>query len=225
MAISSHKKCFVCNRKDSSRKLHRINEGSIYIAYKKYKIIINKSARCCRIHMDEYFNLNSDQYDFIKTTSIKDQNFYTDITSIQNSSSGIFQDFRDVVTLGEEKCLLITGWCKKDFIRFCKYITSLNDSNGRTLEECVAIYRYWLRKGIDQTSLAYTKTNTSQQHISHYLRQTRIAIMKDFVSFWLGASKSREFFCSHKNDSVISLHDLGPNDLVLIADGTYLRVV
>ena len=154
-----------------------------------------------------------------------DQTSLTNIfPPIKSPASGIFQDFRNMITLGEDKCLLITGWFKKDFVRFCKYITSLNDTDGRTIEECVAIYRYWLRKGIDQTSLAYTKLNSSQQHMSHYLQQTRRAITKDFVSFWLGASKPREFFCSHKNNSVNSLHDLDDDDLVLIADGTYLRI-
>jgi hypothetical protein len=60
-----------------------------------------------------------------------------------------------------------------EFIKFSKYITSVYDTAGRTKEQLIVIYRYWLRKGLDQLSLAMFKNNTSQHQISHYLTQIR----------------------------------------------------
>ncbi len=93
----------------------------------------------------------------------------------------------------------------------------------------VAIYRYWLRKGIDQTSLALLKSNskkeTSQQRISEYLRTIRIAINKDFVPFFLGAShKPRNFFVQRNHETVVELHELAEDELAIFADATYCRI-
>jgi hypothetical protein len=45
-------------------------------------------------------------------------------------------------------------------VRFSKYINNIRDSAGRTKEQLIAIYRYWLKKGSDQTTEAMLKSNT-----------------------------------------------------------------
>lgn len=222
LASGNHKKCFICGKKNNYRILHRINKLSIIEGYYNHRIIIKESSRSCRIHLDENYNIKSDHFKLIKTSVVEKRHYNQNY--MRSKNSGIFEIFRDTSCLDDEKCKEITGWTKTSFIRLCKFITSFNDSNGRTLEECVAIYRFWLRKGIDQTSLAYTKKNTSQQQISHYLAQIRTAINRDFVPFWLGAKKTRDFYVKHNNQSVNELHNLTKNDLVLIADGTYLKI-
>lgn len=63
-----------------------------------------------------------------------------------------------------------------------------------------------MMKGIDQRSLALLKNGTSQQDISSYLSQTREAISKDFVPYFLGAnSRTREFFLQHNTITVNEL--------------------
>jgi hypothetical protein len=89
----------------------------------------------------------------------------------------------------------------------------------------VSIYRYWLRKGIDQTSLALLRSSSSQQQISEYLRTIRVAINKDFVPFFLGAShKDRNFFLQHNHETVVELHQMEKDDLAIFADATYCRI-
>ncbi len=89
----------------------------------------------------------------------------------------------------------------------------------------VAIYRYWLKKGIDQTSLALLRSNSSQQQISEYLRTIRIAINKDFVPFFLGAgNRDRHFFIQHNHATVIELHKMAKDELAIFADATYCRI-
>jgi hypothetical protein len=92
------------------------------------------------------------------------------------------------------------------------------------LEQLIALYRYWLRKGLDQSSLAMFQTNKSQNQISHYLAQIRVAINKDFVPFFLGSTKNREFYLAHNNITTNILHDLKKKDLAIIVDSTYTRL-
>ena len=74
------------------------------------------------------------------------------------------------------------------FIQFSNFIKSIKETPGRTKHQLIALYRYWLRKGIDQASLALLfNEKTTQNQISHYLDQIRNAIRTDFVPFFLGA--------------------------------------
>jgi hypothetical protein len=68
------------------------------------------------------------------------------------------------------------------------------------------------------------QNNKSQNQISHYLAQIRVAINKDFVPFFLGSTKKREFYLSHNNITTTILHDLNKNDLAIIVDSTYTRL-
>ena len=77
---------------------------------------------------------------------------------------------------------------------------------------------------MDGTSLALLKTNTTQQQISQYLSTIRKAINKDFVEFFLGANKEREFYIKHNNICTIELHQLQPDELAIFADATYCRI-
>ena len=108
----------------------------------------------------------------------------------------MFSYFKEVDLLTEEHCKKITGWSKSEFLRFSGYVKQTKESKNRSKYQLLALYRYWLRKGVDQFTLAnlFSKDST-QRKISHYLEQIRIAINKDFVPFFLGTSnKNRDFF-------------------------------
>ena len=78
---------------------------------------------------------------------------------------------------------------------------------------------------MDQKSLASMfSSHTTQQQISEYLRQIRVAIEKDFVPYFLGAHKEREFFLQFNTVMTHQLHNLSKDDLVVIADGTYCKI-
>lgn len=125
--------------------------------------------------------------------------------------SGVFDKFNDLDNLDNEFCLKITGWSKIDFVKFCNLITSVNETSGRSKEQLIALYRYWLRKGVDQTTLALMfSNNTTQNQISHYLDQIRVAINKDFVPFFLGTKNGKSFFLAHNTITAVELHDISP---------------
>ena len=108
---------------------------------------------------------------------------------------------------------------------FSDYIISIRNTQQRTREQLIALYRYWLRTGVDQKSLAAMFGNeTKQNEISCYLDQIRTAIYKDFVCFFLGAHQNRDFYLSFNAYMTHRLHSLDKDYLVLIADGTYSRI-
>ena len=139
-------------------------------------------------------------------------------------NSGVFDKFKDMALLDNDFCFKITGWNKLQFMSFSRLITRVRDTCGRTKEQLIAIYKYWLSKGIDQSSLAMFKTNTSQQQISHYLDQIRSAMHEEVVPLLLGSNKGKDFFLMHNTQSVKALHNLADDVLALIADGTYTRL-
>ena len=132
---------------------------------------------------------------------------------------------KNLVILSENDCFSVTRWTKDQFIRFSKYITSIKDNKHRSKEQLIALYKYWLWKGTDQSTLSLLfNFNTNQRQISDYLEQIRIAIFKDFVPFYLGSNKSREFFLKHNTTQSQELFNLDDQTLCLIADGTYTRL-
>ncbi|CAF0991642.1 unnamed protein product [Brachionus calyciflorus] len=146
-------------------------------------------------------------------------------TLAQNNDT-MFSYFKDVDLLTEEHCKKITGWSKSEFLRFSGYVKQIKETKNRSKYQLVALYRYWLRKGVDQFTLAnlFSKDST-QRKISHYLEQIRIAINKEFVPFFLGTSnKNRDFFLKHNTSTAIELFDLKNDELVIVADGTYCRL-
>lgn len=232
-AYSTHKHCLLCNKNNG---LHQIKNESIIFAYKNFGILIKHHSRCCDAHLDTSGLIKIDEYSKIRTQSRlydKDTIKMLDIIlatsekiscELQNSS-GIFDKFNDIASLDDEFCKKITGWTKLQFLSFSKFIHNVRDTAGRTKEQLIAIYRYWLKKGLDQSTLAMLKSHTSQQQISHYLAQIRHAINEEFVPLFLGANKGKDFFLKHNTVRVRALHDFGTNEiLAVIADGTYTRI-
>lgn len=224
-AKSCHDYCFICKKSRKFLRLHKIKEKSIVEAYSKHKLYIKQHARCCKKHLDYNGLIKSSVFDKIpfeyKEHSSHESMF---LGLISDQKKGVFECFNDIEDLSNEHCLKITGWSKAEFLEFSKYITSINENENRSKYQLIALYRYWLRKGIDQTTLAFMFNNKcSQNQISHYLGQIRKAIYKDFVPYYLGSKQGRNFFLKHNNIMTSILHDLSTDDLAIFVDGTYCR--
>ena len=197
-------------------------------AYENNRILIKKQSRVCSRHLDKNGKIKLDHFSIIPSRpEIHDSTLVTLLDSFASftNNCNIFDQFRNCDFLEEQIFIQITGWTKQQFIIFSRYVTSIRDTNGRTKEQLLAIYFYWMRKGIDQCSLAMFKNNTSQREISRYLEQIRKAINTDFVPLFLGAkSRDRNFFLSHNNIGVKTLYNMSHDDLAVIADATYTRI-
>lgn len=223
-AFSSHTCCFIC--RNARVRLHKIQKESIIKAYLNYRILIKQDTRCCQNHLDQYGQLLMNEYDNIPTRLL----LFNELDNISidylvnSNKSGIFDKFKNIGALDESLCKKITGWNRAEFMNFSKYIMSVRDSNGRTKEQLIAIYRFWLRKGCDQFTLSQLKDNSTQQQMSHYLEQIRNAILKDFVPHFIGTRKNRDFYIKHNTPMSVELYGLKDDDLIIVCDGTYTPI-
>ena len=230
-AYSSHSFCFICKRSSKNNRLYQVKIDSIIEAFLEHRIFIKRHARSCKRYLDDSGLILKDEF-FKIPTKLKNHNAQTvlllEVLAFKRRPIclGMFDHFRDLNSLSDEHCYKVTGWSKKQFIDFSSYITSMNENIGRTKEQLIALYRYWLRKGLDQYTLSalFSQTKTQSQ-ISKYLDQARRAIYKDFVPFFLGAkSRTRDFFLKHNNKMVTELHGIDKDCLVVVIDGTYTRL-
>ncbi|CAF0938030.1 unnamed protein product [Brachionus calyciflorus] len=226
-ACSSHHICFVCLKKASKKnRLSRINFKTILHGYYQHQLLIKRTSRCCRNHLDENRQLRIDLYSLIPTSIQEhDSQIFEIFDYHRNHETSIFENFKDFSQLDEKHCLKITGWGKDKFLRFSNFITSINDNSNRTKDQLIALYRYWLSTGSSQKVLASLfGSKTSQVQISNYLSEIRTAIYKDFVPFFLGSKKKRNFFLRHSNKMVDKLLKLKDDEMAIICDGTYTRL-
>ncbi len=88
------------------------------------------------------------------------------LDSFKSREVPIFERFKNTNTLEETFCLDITGWKKNQFITFANYITSIKRSPTRNKYQLIALFRFWLRKGTDQKTLAKMfGSRTTQENI------------------------------------------------------------
>ena len=188
--MSSHSKCLMC---ETTKGLHVIKPEAILFAYKNFGILMKKDSRRSQ-HVESNGQIKYEEYLKIRKKHIpltrlrlKCLMNAEKILNKLNDSSGIFDKFRDIASLDEDICKKITGWSKLDLVKFSGYIRN-------SKEQLIAIYRYWLLKGLYQTTLALMKCNTSQQQNCLFLAQIRSANNEEFVPEFLGAQKGKDIF-------------------------------
>ena len=227
-AYSSKRKCFVCGTQNALL-LKSFNKESIGYAFRKYEIVIKKHALCCLRHLDSDRRILDVEYSNIR---VRETNFTENEVFLMRSNAevrinqldhGIIDQFRNMSTLTEELCYEITRWTKRQFTEFSGHIISIRNTKERKKEELIAIYRYWLTRGLLQGTIAKLKIGCNQRKISHYLQQIRDAIVRDFVPHFLGADRPREFYLQRNNASINELFQLNGETVCVIVDGTYTR--
>ena len=224
VAFSSHSFCFICKWPNKFVKLRKVKSSSIKYALSEHKTIIKSGTRCCEFHLNESGLIKIDQFNLIPTIPLhKRKARLSDLKLDFNVN--VFDHFEETYYLDDKRCQEITGWTKEKFLEFCNIIKSPNFHKKVSKEQLVALYRFWLRKGLDEFVLSkmFSK-NISQQKISKYLSQIRKAIYRDFVPLFLGSTKERSFYLNHNNIMATKLHDLSEDVLVIIVDGTYCRL-
>ncbi len=226
-APSNHSQCFICKRK--KEKLRQVPEESVVYAYKMHRMIITEGSRVCVRHFNEKNQIKIEDFKKINIKKV-DYNNPCNVNNLvrildkfsRNSkkTDGIFEPFKNLTTLDNEYCLKITGWTKDEFIQFSRYLKSLRNSKKITKHQKLALYRYYLKNGITQSSLALYMEEKSQQDISSYLNSIRVSCLKDAVPQFLGIKdNTREFYLKHSTPTCKIIYYLDNNTLVFLIDG------
>jgi len=224
-AGSNHLSCFICGRR--REKLYVAPSKSIAFAYKYLGLVIKTHARLCSRHLindnseireSEFINIHSTRRYFPHET-VRMFDLFCKFLNLEETPT-IFEPFKNLNTLNEFHCKQITSWTVSEFIRFSSYLTSWKKSDGRDKDEIIALYRYYMKKGLTQATVAILRGNTSQREISRYLEQMRHCINQDFVPYFIGiVNRNREFFLSHQTPTCKIIFKLSDEILVLLADG------
>ena len=99
----------------------------------------------------------------------------------------------------------------------------MHNTANRTKTQALAIYLFWLRKGLDQNTMGEIFGFEHWQSISNICEQVRDAMLKDFMPKYLGIDHlTREQWVSQNTEMVNELFDFDNNQLAFVADGTYL---
>ena len=190
-AKASHSRCFICNRQKVP--LFVVKSDCMRFAYSNNRIIIKKHARLCKRHLDKNGKIKKDHFSLIPARpQVYDSTIVSllDSLSTYSNNCNIFDQFRDCDFLDEEIFVKITGWTKSQFMVLSRFIVSIRDTNGRFEEQLLAIYFYWLRKGIDQVSLAMFKSNCNQRDFA-LLRTNTESHLQRFCTIFPWCEKPR----------------------------------
>jgi hypothetical protein len=127
-------------------------------------------------------------------------------------------------SMPDKECLDFTGFTKAEFLYILNHLKNIDFKNspGRTREQALAIYLFWLKTGISQEMIKSIFNIKDQQTVSSYCQQVREALMKDFVPQHLGIdSFSRKQWLDTNTGIASVLYDLNDIRLCTVADGTY----
>jgi hypothetical protein len=151
------------------------------------------------------------------------EKLFNSIVNREDKSANIFARFGDFKNLSNDICFQVTGYTKDEFILILSEIKSLNKSPQRTKEQALAVYLFWLKNGLEQSTIAsYFQTKT-RFSIQNYCDQVREALLKDFVPKYLSSkSKTRQDWLMDNSYYVKNLFDLNDDQLAIVCDGTYI---
>lgn len=111
--LSSKKKCFVCLKKryqNQRVKFFSVNRESIPFAYFQHKILIDNQSVCCSNHLDDNKCLTEQAFIMIKNNTKEITDRKSSKKSPNNDTCCLFDNFKNIDDLSEEKCHLVTGW-------------------------------------------------------------------------------------------------------------------
>ncbi|CAM4836812.1 unnamed protein product [Rotaria magnacalcarata] len=132
-------------------------------------------------------------------------------------------DFDDPGALDNENYKTITGLDRDAFNDLLGQLITMRSSRLRSVRVALAVFLAKLRLGLSNRVLACLFRLTSKRSVSRICHQVRVAIMQDFVPYHVGFQHvSREtILTQHQTTVATELVTNGPDQVVLIADGTY----
>lgn len=225
---SGHRNCVICNRKNTSAKLKLVSTEAIIDVFVKRNVLIPFTSRACQWHFQQSKLFTDEAIEQITTydTSTRlDKRMVEELlVHLRDSSrrNTLLDRFQCTVSLDEDLCLSHTGFSVDQFIYIHDHLESMRDSFNRTKTQALAIYLFWLKTGLDQTSIAAYFNIGEQLDVSRILQQTRSALACSFVPLHLGPNaRNREEWLAQNTYLANELYTTRKNQLVLIADGTY----
>ena len=85
-------------------------------------------------------------------------------------------------------CFRNTGIKRDEFLKISENLETIRNTFQRTKNQALAVYLFWLKTGLDQTTIAVHFDIEFQYEVCRYLDQVREAFMVQLAKENLGAN-------------------------------------
>lgn len=223
--VSTHNCCFMCRNKS----------GFVVVpfeareqAFVEKQIFIPEGNRCCKEHLINK-KFYADELQNFRVVSHSSLITATDLTRLLKSLS-ITSD-RELhhrigdFSISEERIRVLTGVNWEQLIELREMMTSLRNTDNRSATQALVVFLLRLRSGNSNEMICSILGLERHQQVSEF----SISILKAFENdvlptrFGLKAVKRDDLIKNHSTFLLKKLHNVGDNNLALVADGTYLK--
>lgn len=192
--VISNKSCFVCKANSKDINLKSISKDGIVEVFIQKKILIKENSRCCEHHLKN---------GYLKDEDIEKLNVYSSFSKMEKKdveklieklrlhglkNRNTFSQFEKKDKIDAEICHRTTGLYLDEFLSLYNQVESIKDSPSRTKSQCIAIYLFWLKTGLDQATISSYFGQITRNKVKNYCSQMRKALIKDFVPKYLGSN-------------------------------------
>lgn len=222
--VATHKYCCICS---ATKNIIVIPEEARMQSYTKKKIYIPAGNRCCRSHLiknriyEEELNLLK-VHSNTTSLSVLELSKVMETLSIKCDSS-LFDKIGDF-SLSDKQVKIFTGLTWENLIEIKDMMTSLRNSQSRSVMQALVVFLFKLRTGNSNEMLASILQLENKQLVSEY----SASIFKSFendvlpLRFGLSCLKRDDLIQNHTTEIAKKLFNIRDN-LFLIYDGTYAR--
>jgi hypothetical protein len=239
--------CVVCKTADSTPMQVLSNEQRT-IVFLKRGIFVPKNSRCCTDHLyrrqltyEGLKRIQRSQLDQLILNDADVKKLFEDCQSAMSRVSSF--DFDDPTSLDDQGYKTITSlsrgiifyivficylmhflYISDNFNDLLDQLTTMRNTCVRSVRVALAVFLAKLRFGLSNSVLACLFQLKCKSTVSRICHQIRTALIKDFVPKYLGFQHMDRNTVLAQHQSVIATKLLtdSPNQVVLIADGTYI---
>lgn len=190
-------------------------------------IKIPNGNRCCKDHLikNRFYEDQIAHLDVVSHSSSLELNDLTKLlTSLSISCDTPIIDSVGDFTLPEDRLYVFTGFTWKNIIELRRLMTSLRDSSNRSLTQALIVFLLKLRSGNSNEMIAAVLGLDDPRKVSNFSQSILQAFEHEIlpIRFGFQAVNREDLIKNHTTDIVKNLHNV-ENNLVLIADGTYVH--
>ena len=224
-SIINNKNCIICNKSNNVINLPREAFLDTYI---NYEILIPKDTKCCTSHLNRkniFHKKCIKEIEIVSNYTTLDSNevrIFLDCLR-ESSKNNLFKKFSKADRMDDTECKRLTSLRVNDFNIVLDTMKSLKNSPTRNKSQALGTYLFWLRTGLDHRTIASLLSIENHQSVGEYCEQARKSLLNDFVPNNLGVSHlTRDEWTRQKTVFSTELFNVNNDQLILIADGTYL---
>ncbi|XP_058804597.1 uncharacterized protein LOC131674731 [Phymastichus coffea] len=222
---STHNSCCLCGKKSGFISVPFEARHQVFV---EKQIFIPKGNRCCTIHLinkkfyaDEINNLTVVSHSSLVTVDDITKLFQAFTVTSDRELHHRVGDF----AISEKRIQTFTGLNWEQLIRLREMMTSLRNTDNRTVNQALVIFLFRLRTGNSNEMISSVFGLDRPQQVSEFSKSILKSFEKDVLPsrFGLKAVNRNDLIENHSTILLQKLHNIKDSNLTLVGDGTYLK--